>query len=54
MAVLGAEPTEKGEHLAGLADGLADVVKGIGELLEMAGVTGDVHVALDEIAELGL
>ena len=54
VAVLGAEPAEKVEHLAGLADGLTDVVKSIGELLEMAGVAGDVHVALNEVAELGL
>jgi hypothetical protein len=40
MAVLGAEPEEKVEHLAGLTDGLADVVKGIGELLEMGGAAG--------------
>ena len=53
MTILGVEAAEEVEHLAGLTNGLADVVQGIGELLEPPGVRGDVHVTLKKIPELG-
>lgn len=54
MPVLGVEPAEEVEHLAGVVDRLADVAKSISELLEVPGVLGHVHVTLDKVAELGL
>jgi hypothetical protein len=54
VAVLGTKPTKEVEHLAGLADGLPDIAKRVSELLEAAVVASDVHVALNEIAKLGL
>ena len=49
VAILRADSAKKVEHLDCLADGLADVVEGIDELLEAAGVLGVVYVALNEI-----
>lgn len=48
------EATEHVEHLRCLLNRLADVVEGIGEVLEAASVGGDVHIALHQIAELRL
>ena len=54
VAVFGGETTEHVEDLGRLAHGLADIVQGVGELLQLAGVGLDVHVALDQAPELNL
>jgi hypothetical protein len=54
MLVFGVQAGKKIEHLARLTNRLPNVPKRVGELLEVAGVLGDVHVALDKIAVLGL
>lgn len=54
MPIARVELAQEVEHLACLANGLADAAEGIGELLQAAGVGGDVHVALNKVAELSL
>ena len=41
------------EHLSHLANRLANITECVGKLLQAPGVLGDVHVALDEVAEFG-
>lgn len=52
MAVHGVQTAEEIQHLASLADGWADIVQRIFQLLETAGVLRDIHVTLNETAEL--
>jgi hypothetical protein len=54
VAVLGGKPTKQVQNLRRLAHRLTDVAKCVGEELEAAGIGGDVHVALDQVAKLGL
>ena len=54
VLILGGETTEHVEDLGRLAHGLADIVQGVGELLQLAGVGLDVHVALEQAPELSL
>jgi hypothetical protein len=52
MAELGVEATKHVEHLACLPDRLPDVAQSVGKLFEATGVGGDVHISLNETAEL--
>ena len=52
VAILGAEATEHVENLGGLTQRLTDVAQSVSELLDVAGVRRDVHVALDQAPEL--
>lgn len=54
VAILGAESAKHVQDLTGLANGLADVAEGIGELLQLVGVLRDIHVALKQTPELRL
>ena len=54
VPLLGGEATEHVQHLRRLAHRLPDVAQSVGETFETAGVRRDVHVTLDQAAELGL
>lgn len=54
MVVLGVKGTHHVQDLARLLNRLPDIAKSISKALEPASVLRDFHVALDEVAELGL
>jgi hypothetical protein len=54
VPVLGAQPSEHVEDLRSFTNWLADIAQGISQALELAGVGGDVHIALDDAPELRL
>jgi hypothetical protein len=54
VAILGGETPEHVEDLRCLAHRLADIAQRVGELLQLAGVGLDIHVALDQAPELSL
>jgi hypothetical protein len=54
VAILGGETPEHVEDLRRLTHRLADIAQRVGELLQLAGVGLDIHVALDQALELGL
>ena len=54
MAVPGAQTAQHVQHLASLTNQLADVAERFREFLEAPGLLGDVHVTLDQVAELSL
>jgi hypothetical protein len=51
VAVLGVKPAQEVEDLAWLGHWLADFAELVGELLQAAGVLGDVHITLVDAAE---
>lgn len=54
VVVLRAEAAQHVQDLASLADRLPDIMESVGQLLEVPGILHDVHVALNQVPELGL
>lgn len=54
MVVLRAKATQHVQDLASLADRLPDITESVSQLLEAPGILRDVHVALNQVPELGL
>jgi hypothetical protein len=54
VVILGGETPEHVEDLRCLAHKLADITQRVGELLQLAGVGLDIHVALDQAPEFSL
>lgn len=52
VTILGRQAAKHIKHLRGFTNRLTDVAQCVGKALELSGVGGDVHVALDDGPEL--